>query len=279
MSEYTRFEVKDHIGILTLSRPPVNAVCADMKAECLEILEAVSLTRTDIWAIIICSDQKGFCGGDDTKEWIGRTPEQRARAARLLSDLYKALYCCNVPLIAAVNGFCVGLGMGIVSLCDVIIAEKDAWFQMPEVNVGTVGAPSFLTRFLPEKMARYYALTGERIPAQEMHRLGGVLKIVEKEALLDAALEVAKKLAAKYPPTVWTIKTMMNLTEREHSDLLDISSRMRTLGNVRILANDPNKKEMTQAFNEHRKPVYDMAYLKRAQERIQEIRKESERKE
>ena len=132
MSEYTRFEVRDHVGILTLSRPPVNAVCADMKAELLEVLEAVSSTRTDVWAVVLCSDQRGFCGGDDTKQWAGRTPEERERARNLLNDLYKALYHCNVPLVAAVNGFCVGLGMGIISLCDVVIAEKDAWFQMPD---------------------------------------------------------------------------------------------------------------------------------------------------
>ena len=69
---------------------------------------------------------------------------------------------------------------------------------------------------------------------------------------------------------------MMNLTEREHRDVLDISSRMRTLGNTRILANDPNKKEMTAAFNEHRKPVYDMTYLQRAQERLAEVKAEFE---
>ena len=265
MGNCTKFEVVDNIGILTLCRPPVNAVNQEVRMAVTEVFESVNNDRTDIHAIIMCSDQKGFCGGADTKEWY---TEAGKNSAAEINRMRAAIFKCNVPFIAAVNGFCVGMGFGMASLADVIIAEKDAWFQFPEVNVGTVGGPAWLTRIMPEKMARYYLLTGERIPAAEMYRLGIVLKLVEKADLFEAALEVARKLTAKYPPTLWAIKTMMNLTEREAQDVIDVTGRMRALGNREILGDDPNKREMTMAFNEHRKPVYDLQYLERAQERL-----------
>ncbi len=273
MGELARFEVKDNIGILTLSRPPVNAVNSQMKIECAEVFESVNESRTDVHAIILCSDQKGFCGGADTKEgWHAPPTPERMKIADLINRMQTAIHRCNVPVIAAVNGFCVGMGFAMASLCDVIIAEKDAWFMFPEVNVGTVGGPAWLTRIMPEKMARYYLLTGDKIPAEEMFRLGCVYKVVEKEALMDTAMEIARKLAGKYPPTLWAIKTMMNLTEREQADVVEVTGRMRLFGNRTILEGDPNKKEMTAAFNEHRQPVYDLSYLEIQQKKLLEYK-------
>ncbi len=273
MGEVTRFEVKDHIGILTLSRPPVNAVNSQMKLECTEVFESVNESRTDVHAIILCSDQKGFCGGADTKEgWHAPPTPERLKIADLINRMQNAIFKCNVPVIAAVNGFCVGMGFAMASICDVIVAEKNAWFMFPEVNVGTVGGPAWLTRIMPEKMARYYLLTGDKIPAAEMYRLGCVYKVVEKEELMDTAMEIAKKLTAKYPPTLWTIKTMMNLTERELQDVVEVTGRMRLFGNRTILEGDPNKKEMTNAFNEHRQPVYDLSYLEIQQKKLQDYK-------
>ena len=273
MSEQcTRFEVKDHIGIVTLCRPPVNAVGEQMKLELIDLFESMNESRTDVHAIIMCSDQKGFCGGADTKEWYTLPPERRANIPVLIDRMQKAIFKCNVPIIAAVNTWAIGMGFAMVSLCDVIIAEKGSWFMFPEVNVGTVGGPAWLTRIMPEKMARYYLLTGERIPAEEMYRLGCVYKVVEKADLMDEAMAVARKLTAKYPPTLWTIKTIMNKAELEVQDVIETTSELRRFGNLKILADDPNKREMTAAFNEHRQPVYDYAYLEQAQKRLKEER-------
>jgi len=239
-----------------------------------ELFESVNDGRVDIHAIIICSDQRGFCGGADTKEWYHPDPERRARNAPLINRMQNAIYRCNVPVICAVNGFCVGMGFAIASVCDVIIAEKDAYFSFPEINVGTVGGPAWLTRIMSEKMARYYLLTGENIPAEEMYRLGVVFKVVEKEDLMDEAMAIARKFTAKYPPALWAIKTLMNETEAEVQDLIEITARMRKLGNRQLMADDPNKKEMTMAFNEKRKPVYDMGGLAAQQQKIKAYRDE-----
>jgi len=197
MSDCTRFEVIDNIGIMTLCRPPVNAVNEQIKLDLIELFESVNDGRIDVHAIILCSDQKGFCGGADTKEWYGPDMGVRERSTPLINRMQNAIYRCNVPVIAAVNTFAIGMGFGIVSLCDVILCDKDAWFMFPEINVGSVGAPTWLTRIMPEKMARYYLMTGEKIPAEEMYRLGCVLKVVEKDNLLDEAMEVARANGAR----------------------------------------------------------------------------------
>ena len=272
MSDCTRFEVIDNIGIMTLCRPPVNAVNEQIKLDMIELFESVNDGRIDVHAIILCSDQKGFCGGADTKEWYGPDMGVRERSTPLINRMQNAIYRCNVPVIAAVNTFAIGMGFGIVSLCDVILCDKDAWFMFPEINVGSVGAPTWLTRIMPEKMARYYLMTGEKIPAEEMYRLGCVLKVVEKEALMDEAMAVARKLTAKYPPALWAVKTIMNQCECEVQDAISITTRTRDFGNKTILGDDPNKKEMTMAFNEHRKPVYDLGMLEIQQKKIKDYR-------
>ena len=271
MSEFTRFEVVDNIGILTLCRPPVNAVNEEMKLDIIELLESLNDGRIDVYALIIRSElEKGFCGGSDTKEWY--VPEKAANVAPLIDRMQEAIFKCNVPIISAVNGWCIGLGFAMVSLTDVIIAEEGSWFMFPEVNVGTVGGPMWLTRIMQEKAARYYLMTGEKIPAEEMYRLGIVLKVTEKGQLMEEAMNVARKLAAKYPPTLWAIKTIINKTELEVQDVIEVTRTMRKYGNTTLLGGDPNKREMTVAFNEHRKPVYVLAYLEKAQKTIKETR-------
>ena len=91
---------------------------------------------------------------------------------------------------------------------------------------------------------------------------------------MDEAMVIARKFTAKYPPALWAIKTLMNETEAEVQDLLEITNRMRKLGNRQLMANDPNKKEMTMAFNEKRKPVYDMGGLAAQQQKIKAYREE-----
>ena len=274
MSEFTRFEVVDNIGIMTLCRAPVNAMNVEIKEDMCELFESVNDGRVDIRCIIICSDQKGFCGGADTKEWYHPDAARRARNAPLINRMQNAIYRCNVPVICAVNGFCVGLGFAVASVSDVIIAEKNSWFSFPEINVGTVGGPAWLTRIMCDKMARYYLLTGERIPAEEMYRLGVVFKVVKREELMDEAMVIARKFTAKYPPALWAIKTLMNETEAEVQDAIDTTARMRKLGNRTFMGDDPNKKEMTMAFNEKRKPVYTMDGLKYQQDKIKNYRAE-----
>ena len=256
---YVTFTVEDNIGVVTLNRPPVNAICEEIRLDLIEIFESLN-NRTDVYCVILRAEGKGFTGGHDLKE--GRAnPEIKARTKETISRSTQAIYNCRVPIIAAVHGFVIGMGLAYSSLCDIIIASEDAQMCFPEVKVGTVGGPFWFKRIVPDKVARYHFYTGKPISAKEMEKYGAVLKVVPKEELFAAALEVAKEIAAMYPPSVWASKMVITEGEKEVQDVVDVSDRMRHRGNNEILGADPNRSEMVRAQLEHRKPVYDLSYF------------------
>jgi len=266
MSEYkyVTFTVEDHIGVVTIDYPPVNAIREEIRVALYEIFESLN-KRTDVYCVILRSEGKGFSGGHDLNEAKARLldPGLKVRVLQSLTRATNAIYHCRVPVIAAVHGYVVGAGFAFASLCDIIIAAEDTSFKFPEIKVGTVGGPFWLKRIVPDKVARYHFYTGTPIPAAEMEQYGAVHKIVPKEQLFDAAMEVAKEIAEMYPPSVWASKMVITEGEMEVYDVVDVSDRMRYRGNEEILGNDPNKQEMVRAQMEHRRPVYDLSFCEK----------------
>ena len=259
---YVTFTVEDHIGVVTLNHPPVNAFNEEMRLDIAEIFESLN-KRTDVYAVILRAEGKGFSGGRDLHEAQARfgNPEVEARHVAQISRSTNAVYNCRVPVIAAVHGFVVGMGLAYVTLCDIIVAAEGSRFMFPEIKVGTVGGPFWFKRIVPDKVARYHFYTGTPIYAPEMEKYGAIHKIVPHEQLFDAAMEVAKEIAEMYPPSVWASKMVITEGEKEVQDVVDISDRMRYRGNHELLGNDPNKAEMNLAQIEHRKPVYDLSFF------------------
>ena len=263
MGEFVKFEVNDHIGVVTIDHPPVNAVCESIRLDLIDIFESLN-TRTDVYCVILRAEGKGFSGGHDLKEV--RTTKDPGLAKRIqptISRSCTALYRCRVPVIAAVQGYVIGMGFAYASLCDIIVCSEDAQFKFPEIYVGTVGGPFWLKRIVPDKVARYHFYTAEPLTAQDMVKYGAVQKVVPREQLFDAAMEIAKKIAKKYPPSIWASKMVITEGELEVYDVVDVSDRMRLRGNNELLGNDPNKRELAMSQLEHREPVFDMAPFKR----------------
>jgi enoyl-CoA hydratase len=115
-----------------------------------------------------------------------------------------------VPVIAAVHGYCLGGGIGLVGNADIIIASRDATFGLPEVDRGALGAATHLARMVPQHKMRAMVYTCEVATAAELHHYGSVLKVVEREELRDAALELARSLAAKDGRTLRAAKASLN---------------------------------------------------------------------
>ena len=260
MSELFDFTVENHIGVITVHRPPVNVWNQEIRVGIAEILESLN-ERTDVYCVILRAEGKGFCGGIDVKEWGSPNKELIKNIPLTVSRVTSAFYNCRVPVIAACHNFTIGIGFAVCTVCDFIVCEEDAYFQFPEINVGTVGGPFWLKRIFPDQIARYYLLTGEKIPASVMQQYGAVVKVTPKGQALEGAMEIAKVIAKKYPAAAWTIKQIMNRGEKEVQDVIDINDRMRKWGNEEVLAGDPNKAEMSTAFLEHREPVYDLNFL------------------
>src|SRR3546814_14311331 len=127
-------------------------------------------------------------------------------ANRVWYAAFAAVYDCAVPVVAAVNGFCLGGGIGLVGNADVIVAADDATFGLPEVDRGALGAATHLSRLVPQHKMRAMVYTSAVATAQELQHFGSVLRVVPQAELRGAAMEVAAEIAAKSPTVIRAAK-------------------------------------------------------------------------
>ena len=129
------------------------------------------------------------------------------------SAAFKAVYECAVPVIAAVNGFCVGGGIGLVGNADVIVASDDATFGLPEVERGALGAATHLSRLVPQHLMRRLFFTAATVDAATLHHFGSVHEVVPREELDEAALRVARDISRKDTRVIRAAKEALNLID------------------------------------------------------------------
>ncbi|GGR47820.1 enoyl-CoA hydratase [Nocardioides luteus] len=203
-------EVTDeHIAVVTMNHPPVNAL--PVKGW-FEVADAVTQAAEDgARVVILRAEGKGFNAGVDIKEMQQIEGfEGILGANRGCYAAFKAIYECPVPVIAAVNGFCLGGGVGLVGNADTIIASDDAFFGVPEVDRGALGAATHLSRLVPQHMLRTLYFTAQTITAQRLHELGSVHAVVPRDELDEKALEVARQIATKDPQVIRAAKAALN---------------------------------------------------------------------
>jgi len=162
-------------------------------------------------AVILAAEGRGFNAGVDIKE-IQRSEGYEALigANRGCYAAFAAVYECAVPVIAAVHGYCLGGGIGLVGNADIIVASTDATFGLPEVDRGALGAATHLARLVPQHRMRAMVYTGERATAAELHQYGSVYRVVERAELRPAARAVAAAIAAKRPTVIRAAKESLN---------------------------------------------------------------------
>lgn len=197
--KYFKLELtyENKILIVTLNRPPVNAFIKESYMELSDIMSYVHASSS-ICSVILKSDGRMFSAGADVKQLANDSLPEAAIRRAVLRKAGGDLYTCPVPVIAAVNGAVIGAGAGFASYADIIVATEDAFFAIPEINVGVVGGAIDLKRLLPPQKIRALALTGRRISAREIHQYGGIEAIVNtKEELLEKSLEYARSISDK----------------------------------------------------------------------------------
>ena len=199
----------EQIAVVTMNHPPVNAL--PVKGW-FEVADAVTTAADNSARVVILrAEGKGFNAGVDIKEMQQIEGfEGILGANRGCYAAFKAIYECPVPVIAAVNGFCLGGGVGLVGNADTIVASDDAFFGVPEVDRGALGAATHLSRLVPQHMLRTLYFTAQTITAQRLHELGSVHQVVPREDLDEAALEVARQIAAKDPQVIRAAKAALN---------------------------------------------------------------------
>jgi enoyl-CoA hydratase len=191
-------DVADGITDLVIDVPPVNALAIDDWFELADALDGIS---EDVRVVVLRAEGRGFCAGVDIKE-LQANPDAIVDVNRACAAAFAAVYECDVPVIAAVHGFCLGGGVGIAGSADIVIASSDATFGLPEVDRGALGAATHLSRLVPEKRARAMLYTAETATAEELYGYGSVLQVVDRSELEAAARKVAEAIAAKHPTII-----------------------------------------------------------------------------
>ncbi|NIH80799.1 enoyl-CoA hydratase family protein [Amycolatopsis viridis] len=200
----------DGIHVVTVDYPPVNALPVAAWHDLAEaITEAGRDERTHV--VVLRAEGRGFNAGVDIKEMQHTSGFHALLGAnRGCYQAFKAVYECPVPVVAAVQGFCLGGGVGLVGNADTIIASDDAYFGVPEVDRGALGAATHLARLVPPHLMRTLYYTSRTITAEQLLTHGSVLEVVPRADLDEAALRVAAEIAAKDPRVIRAAKEALN---------------------------------------------------------------------
>ena len=200
----------DGIRLVTMSAPPVNALTVQGWFDVAAALDEASADLATK-VVVLRAEGKGFNAGVDIKEMQNTTGfDALLGANKGCFAAFKAVYECSVPVIAAVNGFCVGGGVGLVGNADCVVASEDAYFGVPEVNQGALGAATHMARLVPQHMMRTLYFTARTIPAKDLVQFGSVLEVVPRDELDEAALRVARDIAAKDTRVIRAAKEALN---------------------------------------------------------------------
>ena len=202
----------DNNGVLevVMDNPPVNALGIADTDQLATIFESVA-KNLDVKVAILTAVGKGFCAGVDIKE-IENLPSNEGilRINKSCFDAFASVYECAVPVIVAVNDFCLGSGVGLAGAADIVIAAEGAQFGLPEVDNGALGALTHLPRLVPQQRARQMLYTCETAGAEELKGYGSVYEVVSPERLLTFAREIAMKIVSKPSKTIRAAKESAN---------------------------------------------------------------------
>jgi enoyl-CoA hydratase len=198
------------VAEIVVDCPPVNALTV---AQWFELADAVTAAGRDTGtrAVVLRAEGRGFNAGVDIKEMQNTTGfDALIGANKGCYAAFAAVYDCPVPVIAAVAGFCVGGGIGLVGNADIIVASDDAFFGLPEVDRGALGAATHLSRLVPQHKMRAMVYTSATATAAELHHFGSVHQVVPRNELRDAAFAVAHSIADKSPTVIRAAKESLN---------------------------------------------------------------------
>ncbi|MCC2657607.1 MAG: enoyl-CoA hydratase family protein [Panacagrimonas sp.] len=200
--------ITDGVAELVIDKPPVNALDS---AGWHALADEIARLGTDPAArvIVLRAEGRGFCAGVDIKE-LDAHPDRIIDVNAGNYRSFEAVHRNPLPVIVAVHGFVLGGGIGLAGAADIVVASEDATFGVPEVDRGAMGGGAHLQRLFPVQKVRMMYFTGDPITASEAHRLGAVERVVPKAELREAALSIARRIAAKSTAMIRLAKESLN---------------------------------------------------------------------
>ena len=247
-------ETNDRIATLTINRPDKrNALNQGTRDEIVRVLDELQSSAVRV-LIITGAGEKAFIAGADISEFEGRTALTQ-RDVMKQRRIFDAVEEFPKPVIAMINGFCLGGGMELALACDLRIASETAKLGQPEINLGIIpggGGTQRLTRLVGEGRAMELILTGDLIDAAEAKSIGLVNHVVAPAQLQDTVLSLATRIAEKSPVALRMAKEAVKSASR--LNLREGLERETDLFCLTFTSED--KSEGVRAFFEKRKPDY-----------------------
>jgi enoyl-CoA hydratase len=253
MSEdIVKVEVADHIALVTLNRPPVNAFNRELLERVIAVFDELS-EREDVRVVVLTGAGKVFCAGADLKDRPSTTNAGAFQAHnRMTRETGNSIRECAKPVIAAVNGAALGAGLGLMAACDIYLASETATFGMPEIDVGLAGGASMLRTLFGRSLMRRLFFTGVRISAMDLYRRGIIEACTKPEELIAEAMKIATEIASKSPLAIAYAKqavTMVDVMPQRDAYRMEQNFTM-------ALSKTEDAKEARMAFIEKRKPDF-----------------------
>ena len=248
-----RTEIANHIAVVTMDAPPVNAVSTIFMEEMIATFDRMN-DLDDVRVVVLTGAGKCFSAGADIKSRLGRKDEPgdgwaHARRARELSW---SIVENKKPVIAAINGPALGAGLGIAASCDILMCSENGSLGLPEVDVGLMGGGKHSMRLFGHSLTRRMMLTGYRVPGAELYRLGIVECCVPQAQLMEEAMKMAANIAAKSP-----LATRMAKHAAHTIEFMSLRDGYRFEQNLTAeLSKSEDSKESMRAFAEKRPPVF-----------------------
>jgi enoyl-CoA hydratase/carnithine racemase len=215
VSDSATFQLDGHVATITYNRPDaLNAINGEMRRD-LNAAFARFRDDEDAWVAIVTGAGRAFCAGADLRDGAGAVGEFAGTFwEKPTLNSFESGWEIFKPVIAAVNGFCLGYGLTLATWCDFVLASDRAVFGLPEVRLGVPAVVASVR--LPQRInwadAMELLLTGERFDAERAHAMGLVWKVVPHETLLDEAHALATRLLSGAPLAQRVMKEMATRT-------------------------------------------------------------------
>jgi enoyl-CoA hydratase/carnithine racemase len=258
------YERRGRVGLITLNRPEkLNAWNPRMESEFIDVVDGAAEDR-EVGALVVTGAGRAFCAGGDISGWsdeISSRGERRPPESPLLnregSPEVPIVLRRGKPIIAAINGPAIGIGLTMPLACDIRIASDKAAFSARFVKVGLTPECGS-TRYLPAVAglgnALFLALTGRIVDATEAGQRGLVDRVVPHEKLMEEAMALAEEIAANPGDAVWTAKRLLHESAAE-GDLRRVVTQEGF--SIREMRRLPDHAEAVQAFMEKREPRFN----------------------
>ena len=257
MSNYETIliEKRESVAVLTINRPDkLNALNSKVHSEGVAALDELKKDDSVRVLIITGAGSKSFIAGADISEFEGKTPVTQ-RSGFHERTLFNSIDSFPKPVIAMINGFCLGGGCELALACDIRLASANSRLGQPEINLGIIpggGGTQRLTRLIGEGKAMEMILTGDIINAQTALNLGLVNHVYTAEELESKTFELANKIVEKSPIALQMAKEAVKLASRSNLD----EGLRREVDLFAICFSTEDKQEGVAAFLEKRKPVF-----------------------